>query len=651
MKLGFKGKGNEYGRLYIISMLTVALILGLAVQCIEILEEGLDYDMAGPRNVPRDEPLNKRAPLLDFLPFKLFRDKLETRAAPTSTSTLTSASAPNPSPTATPKQSLFEKISRIKPSQRHKLLNLLPFKWYKNEPEPVTPSNTSTATSTPTPSPPTDTEKLSLLGKLLGKSPKQKHKHLNFWPFNLKNSSSKPPLVPISTKKLSLWDRLWGKTPTPIPESSPTHAPSPTYTEIVFADALKSDFINVWDLFVGPEENIKGLYGVEDEKELESEGVNENIIKEEKPLHPSLEVPSNGNEDLSINLWDIFDKQKVEEKEEKDNSFDFFGILRSGAANTFDILETLIKPIPTDPKINETEWIYDDPQMEDFLLYAHYAAAAYQDGDVIKNWTCNHCLLPVIKHTTVHTQWNEFIPPSQGFVATNDLRKEIIIAAKGTENIFQMIMDTEAIMQMIFRKVFGSEGKAHIGYGRGYASSKPHIYRVLPSLIEKYPEYSVVLTGHSLGGAITALCTRELFTVFPEIRGRLKLYTYGEPRVGDFDFATDFNRMGIAAHRLVNNADIVPHYSPQALGYVHHDQEFWMVRNTTLGGVPDKPIVMRECHVNGPEVNFTASEDPNCAIQLNFGSRSLQEHFILNYIYSIKDTYYHRKHNNSHIDS
>ncbi|KAJ1914702.1 hypothetical protein H4219_004675 [Mycoemilia scoparia] len=412
--------------------------------------------------------------------------------------------------------------------------------------------------------------------------------------------------------------------------STPTPTPTATHTEVGFIDAIQSDVVNIWDLFTGSDDDKKEKDEDEDE--------------DKKSAHPSHAAKSSYSESLFGNLWDVFDKDKVKEKKKEDDSFDFFGILKSGAANTFDMLSSLIKDPACDPKVNATQWIYDDPQMEDFLLYAHYAAAAYQGGDVIKNWTCNHCLLPVIKHTTVHTQWNEFIPPSQGFVATNDLRKEIIIAAKGTENIFQMVMDTEAIMQMIFRKVFGSKGEVHTGFGRGYESSKPYIYSVLPGLLEKYPDYSVVLTGHSLGGAIAALGARELFTVYPGIRDKLRLYTYGEPRLGDKDFATDFNRMQIPSHRIVHNQDVVPHYHVQALGYVHHDREYWMVRNTTQGGIPGKAIALKECTLHGPETNFTAVEDPNCAIQLNFGSRTIQDHFILNYIYAIKELYYHRKH-------
>ncbi|KAJ1913429.1 hypothetical protein H4219_005222 [Mycoemilia scoparia] len=406
----------------------------------------------------------------------------------------------------------------------------------------------------------------------------------------------------------------------------------PLPSDLDLLGAAEKGFKGLTDAFKTSTAGLKSLYGIEDS------GIDQQILSR------VFSGPSEGARELLGMLWNIFDKDLVADAMKKDSSFNLFKILTSPATNVFDMVSRFIKPMPKDPKIDAIEWIYDDPMLEDFLVHAYYAAIAYQKEKDIKNWSCDNCKLPVLNNTVVHATWDVFIPPAQGFVATNDARKEIIIAAKGTKELFQFIMDTEMLMLTIFDKVFGSAGKAHLGFGRGFVSSKAHIYEVLPKLIHDHPDYSIVVTGHSLGGAMSSLAIRELYTLYPDIRDRLKLYTYGEPRVGDLAFADDFNSMKIPAYRIVNDADIVPHYGLQAMLYVHHDQEYWIVKNSTHGGPTDKPIELRKCGLVNLESKIDARENPSCSIQLSVGSRSLQDHFILNYIYSIKELYYRKTH-------
>uniref|UniRef100_A0A7S4BAZ7 Fungal lipase-type domain-containing protein n=2 Tax=Chrysotila carterae TaxID=13221 RepID=A0A7S4BAZ7_CHRCT len=69
------------------------------------------------------------------------------------------------------------------------------------------------------------------------------------------------------------------------------------------------------------------------------------------------------------------------------------------------------------------------------------------------------------------------------------------------------------------------------------------------------------MTGHSLGGAAAALMA---YDVYEYSRGRAAalLYTYGMPRVGDFEFAKALNARVANAYRIVHARDIVPHLPP-----------------------------------------------------------------------------------------
>jgi len=64
-------------------------------------------------------------------------------------------------------------------------------------------------------------------------------------------------------------------------------------------------------------------------------------------------------------------------------------------------------------------------------------------------------------------------------------------------------------------------------------------------------------TGHSLGGALALLATRELAT--KNVAGAC--YTYGAPRVANYEY---FKNMKTPVYRVVNSSDIVPRVPPGA---------------------------------------------------------------------------------------
>ena len=49
--------------------------------------------------------------------------------------------------------------------------------------------------------------------------------------------------------------------------------------------------------------------------------------------------------------------------------------------------------------------------------------------------------------------------------------------------------------------------------------------------VKNYPDYAVVFTGHSLGGALANLFAINFRQKYPG--KEVKLYTFGQPRVGN----------------------------------------------------------------------------------------------------------------------
>ena len=80
----------------------------------------------------------------------------------------------------------------------------------------------------------------------------------------------------------------------------------------------------------------------------------------------------------------------------------------------------------------------------------------------------------------------------------------------------------------------------------------------------------IVLTGHSLGGALTTFTAADIVQLaVPPAAGNLLIYSIASPRVGNADFAAAFNAKVANNFRIYNIRDYVPTLPPEDLGYVH----------------------------------------------------------------------------------
>ncbi|CAD5205845.1 unnamed protein product [Bursaphelenchus okinawaensis] len=98
---------------------------------------------------------------------------------------------------------------------------------------------------------------------------------------------------------------------------------------------------------------------------------------------------------------------------------------------------------------------------------------------------------------------------------------------------------------------------------------------VFDEIRQQYPIYTVWVTGHSFGGALTSLLAPYLICKYGYNATNLALYTFGQPRVGDDDYAYSHSEMIPWFFRVVHNQDVVAEVFPEALGYKHHSTEVW----------------------------------------------------------------------------
>lgn len=122
----------------------------------------------------------------------------------------------------------------------------------------------------------------------------------------------------------------------------------------------------------------------------------------------------------------------------------------------------------------------------------------------------------------------------------------------------------------------GLEGEeavwVHEGFLEAYASVRPVVLRLLDTVLAgEQEQWTLYITGHSLGGALSTLCTfdcaRRMWRTTPT-PPRLVHYNYGSPRVGNRAFAAEFDRLVPNAWRVANANDAVT-LVPRMLGYCH----------------------------------------------------------------------------------
>lgn len=121
------------------------------------------------------------------------------------------------------------------------------------------------------------------------------------------------------------------------------------------------------------------------------------------------------------------------------------------------------------------------------------------------------------------------------------------------------------------------KAKVHRGFYNAYLSIAPAVARTTKRLFETGRYDSMVVCGHSLGGALATLAalhiTWELGPGARKQRDRLvpvvSCYTYGSPRVGDRSFRDFYNRLVPDTWRHVNDEDGVPRVPPKFLGFRH----------------------------------------------------------------------------------
>ena len=149
----------------------------------------------------------------------------------------------------------------------------------------------------------------------------------------------------------------------------------------------------------------------------------------------------------------------------------------------------------------------------------------------------------------------------------------------------------------------------HEGVQDGIDAVFPEMLAEVQRLQALHPDFTVLVNGHSLGGALATMSAIRL-----QIAGvDVKLITVGGYRIGDPDFVDFFNQRIPDAYRVVNNKDLAVHGPMRFLGYKHVGTEMYQEQGS---------VVTRQCDGSG--------QDHSCSYQWEwkFWTWSFADHLI-----------------------
>ncbi|THH15224.1 hypothetical protein EW146_g5209 [Bondarzewia mesenterica] len=225
---------------------------------------------------------------------------------------------------------------------------------------------------------------------------------------------------------------------------------------------------------------------------------------------------------------------------------------------------------------------------DDLVFYFKYASSAY-------SVSC-----PSPNGNTLVKQFSELTTDTQGFIARDDTRKEIVVAFRGSSSIVDFAND-EDHTHTVFT-VTGTTPPANTtvltGYLKAWNSVVNETISTVQTQLSLYPDYTLVTSGHSLGGGLSSLAAITLKQNIPN--STVRMYTYGQPRTGNDIYAFFINdNFGSNAFRVVHTMDGVPKVVPTSLGFRHHGIEYWQ------SSEPPSAEMTRQCAPDG--------EDPTCS--------------------------------------
>ncbi|TYZ60198.1 hypothetical protein PybrP1_003520 [[Pythium] brassicae (nom. inval.)] len=201
------------------------------------------------------------------------------------------------------------------------------------------------------------------------------------------------------------------------------------------------------------------------------------------------------------------------------------------------------------------------------LYLAHVTSVAYCQAAHIHDWSCQPCgLVPRLERVQIVMDKKDSF---QGLVGYSAADNAVVVAFRGSMDVTNWIDN----MTFIKKRAYAAypSVKVHQGFYWVYRSVAAQLVPLVRELVAAYPGARVLVTGHSLGAAVAAICTFELALL--EKIPVAALYTFGAPRAGNAEFSAALRNASLDVFRVTHFRDVVPHLPPTWIGFQHTTRE------------------------------------------------------------------------------
>jgi len=246
-----------------------------------------------------------------------------------------------------------------------------------------------------------------------------------------------------------------------------------------------------------------------------------------------------------------------------------------------------------------------------FVPYSSYAAAGYCAASDTLAWSCG----------ALCNANPKFIPVASGgdgdatqywYVGYDPTLETVIVSHQGTtpSQIESLVTDGTFSLNTLNSTLFpgvSTSIEVHSGFGDEQAKTATVVLAAVKATMKKYTTTSVVLTGHSLGAAISLLDSVYLPLNLPETT-TFKTIVYGLPRVGNQAFADYIDANTPVLTHVNNMEDFVPILPGRFLGFVHPSGEVHITDSSAWLACPGQDNDSTECTRGDVSNIFEGSE-------------------------------------------
>ncbi|CAG8980583.1 hypothetical protein HYALB_00002581, partial [Hymenoscyphus albidus] len=243
-----------------------------------------------------------------------------------------------------------------------------------------------------------------------------------------------------------------------------------------------------------------------------------------------------------------------------------------------------------------------DAVLDNFKLFANYTAASYcpnnQNSSADTLITCISTACTLVEEnkavSLVEFGADNTAANIKGFVALDHAKSLVVVAFSGSGASIRNWLTDFNIIQTPFKIANCNDCYTHSGFGSGWAQRRTIVINAVKSALAANPTYSLIITGHSIGGGVASLAGAELRTLgYPA-----DIYIYGSPRAGNAAFAKFVTAQEPSLgsnYRVTHINDPVPQIIPDWIGYEHVSPEYWLsTGNATTQTYTPSDIVVCE---------------------------------------------------------